>query len=871
MDRSHIFLMALYLVCAGPVMAQSPALLPTSAAAPTSGAAQSPAPAPHRLTRNQIAEIRRIETDRQDEQVGRTEFSMPGSTRGSAIKSTESLNRLMAKMSHHDRRAFLAQPKTAFNGQDFDAAVKVAKNLVLYELHVTETEHAKPLIDVDGDGTLDQVDAIRYSGPEFQNHRLCGPTIVLERNQKLIINLKNKLKQSREPVLDWNPGFEPPSPPDPPAYWTADAPHELFSTNLHMHGLHVCPGSRHDNTFLDLPPSSGSTPNELFLDYQLPADHVAGTFWYHAHRHGSVAYQLANGMAGALIVLGDPDPASNDLESLPEIQAANLIRHPTDSAKDVDYGRVLLLQQLVFTKTTVAATDPGGGSVSRWIVDPADINDRKSAPNEKNVGRIAEGIPANKPDPDEVLAVNGQNAPSIDIQRGQIERWRLIHAGRESALNLAWYNARDLKDSSIEVPDVTPVIESYEIATDGIPTGRSKKVTNTELYPGYRVDLLIRVTDRATDGEYWLLPCEAQRLTRTHLGPVKNATPVAKLIVRGQLATAMTLPTNAMMKRFKRPAPDVTGAETLDLRFTFADKERFGVANTAHGVGKPYAETGSAESIDITLNTPQVWSLGVREFLPGVPEAVKHPFHMHVNPFYVPSLDVWKDTIVVSREEVTEIRFLPTDYAGRSVLHCHILDHEDQGMMKDINIVGTSRSQYPDLYRLERIPAESQIRIDGINLKPGKNNVLVFINGLGCPHCAESTIKLWKRSDPLKNLNAAIKCMSATSFEQKDLTSLGLSKKEHFTFHVVQAGFDVAQYDSPSILPSDDSSQNPKQITHGVLIFDKQQNLRYRYLGDRPLDDLDDITYALMELEETLHSPKGKFHGVASPREIHRE
>ena len=859
MDRSHVFLIGLCLISAGSVAAQAPSLLPASSAES------------HKITRNQVAEIRRIETERQDQQVAPTQFSMPGSSRGKSIKTTEALNRLLAKMSRHERRAFFAQSKTAFNANDFDAAMAMRKNIVLYELHVTETEHAKPLIDVDGDGSLDQVDAIRYSGPEFPNHRLCGPTIVLQRNQKLIINLKNKLKQSREPVLDWNPGFEPPSPPDPPAYWTADAPHELFSTNLHMHGLHVCPGGRHDNVFLDLPPSTGTTPNELFLDYQLPADHVAGTFWYHAHRHGSVAYQLANGMAGALIVLGDPDPASNDLESLPEIQAANMIKHPTDSAKDVDYGRVLLLQQLVFTKTTVTGTGLDGASVSRWIVDPADINDRKSAPNDKNVGRITEGIPPNKPDPDEVLAVNGQNAPSIDIQRGQIERWRLIHAGRESALNLAWYNASDLKDTSIEVPEITPVIESYEIATDGIPTGRLKKQANTELYPGYRVDLLVKVTDRAIDGEYWLLPCEAQRLTRTHLGPVKNATPVAKLVVGGQLATPMRLPTNAMMKRFKRPAPDVTGAETLDLRFTFADKERFGVANTAHGAGKPYAETGSTESIGISIDTPQIWNLGVREFLPGVPEAVKHPFHMHVNPFYVPSLDVWKDTIVISRDTLTEIRFMPTDYAGRSVLHCHILDHEDQGMMKDINIEGTTRSQYPDLYALERIPAESQIRIDGITLKPDKNNVLIFVSGLGCPHCVQGMIKLWKRSDPLKNLDATMKCMSSTSFEQKDLVALGLIKKDHFTFHVTPADFNLAQFDSPTGRPSAEAVQSQKQITHGVLIFDKQQNLRYRYLGDRPLDDLDDITYALMELEETALSPKGRFHRVVLPREIRRQ
>ena len=841
MKRNFIFLFGLLLCGPETLLAQG-----LDTANPSHGT--------HRLTPKQLTEIRRNASLAQDQPITATPFSMPSSSRGKPVDSSETLGGLFSKMSRRDRRFHFGHAKATLEGRDLEQAMSRTKDVVLYELEVTETEPDLPLIDVDGDGTPDQVDAIRYSGPGFPNRRLCGPTMVINRNQKLVINLKNKLKASREPVLDWNAGAEPPSAPEPPAYWMMDAPHNLFSTNLHMHGLHVSPGGGHDNAFLDVPPVERDKANELFLDYQLPPNHVAGTFWYHPHEHGSTAYQLANGLAGALIVLGDTDPASNDLEKLKEIQAANRIKHPTDSTKDVEYGRVLVLQQLVFTK--VAGQD--GGKGTRWIVDPADVNDRKNAPADKNVGRITEGIPGNKPESAEVLAVNGQNAPTIEIQRGQIERWRLIHAGRESELNLAWYRASDLKDGSIDVPVITDLIETYEIATDGIPTGHLKKKINNELYPGYRSDVLIRVTDQATDGEYWLLPSEAKRLVRTHLGPVKNATPVAKLMVHGQLANPMSLPPIAQIMKLRRPAPDVTGAETLELNFTFADKERFGVSTVARHVGKAYAESGSAESITIKIDTPQIWNLGVREFLPGVAESVKHPFHLHVNPFYVPSLGVWKDTLVISRDIVTPIHFIPIDYCGRSVVHCHILDHEDQGMMKDLNIVGTSRAQYPDLYLLERVAEADRTKIDGLNLDPGKNNVLVFISGLGCQHCAEGLVRLWKRSDPLKNLDASIKCISATPFQQRELVALGLKKKEHFTFHEVPDGFDLAECDSAA------GAANEPGITHGVLIFDKQQKLRYRYLADRPLSDLDEITYALMELNDpgSGPSPKGRFQRV---------
>src|SRR5262249_49707943 len=161
-------------------------------------------------------------------------------------------------------------------------------------------------------------------------------------------------------------------------------------------------------------------------------------------------------------------------------------------------------------------------------------------------------------------------------------------------------------------------------------------------------------------------------------------------------------------------------------------------------------------------------------------ESIKHPYHMHMNPFYVPSLGVWKDTIAISREETTKIHFVPTDFAGRTVLHCHILDHEDQGMMKEIVIESTTRQKYPDLYQLERLRSREITSLPELSLESGKNNVLVFVSGMGCAHCVEGVVKLWKRSEPLKNLNATIKCMSAAPIEQNSLVSFGLKRKDHF-------------------------------------------------------------------------------------------
>lgn len=65
-----------------------------------------------------------------------------------------------------------------------------------------------------------------------------------------------------------------------------------------------------------------------------------------------------------------------------------------------------------------------------------------------------------------------------------------------------------------------------------------------------------------------------------------------------------------------------------------------------------------------------------------------HPFHIHTNAFQVLSqnghpfpLSVWKDVVNVKAYESVDIRIAFTDFPGKTVYHCHVLDHEDQGMM----------------------------------------------------------------------------------------------------------------------------------------------------------------------------------------------
>jgi suppressor of ftsI len=82
------------------------------------------------------------------------------------------------------------------------------------------------------------------------------------------------------------------------------------------------------------------------------------------------------------------------------------------------------------------------------------------------------------------------------------------------------------------------------------------------------------------------------------------------------------------------------------------------------------------------------WRLVVGDSQHGGSEG--HPFHIHVNPFEVISVNgkllepgTIKDTVWIPTESTVVIRMRFKEFIGKSVFHCHILPHEDTGMMQN--------------------------------------------------------------------------------------------------------------------------------------------------------------------------------------------
>lgn len=96
-------------------------------------------------------------------------------------------------------------------------------------------------------------------------------------------------------------------------------------------------------------------------------------------------------------------------------------------------------------------------------------------------------------------------------------------------------------------------------------------------------------------------------------------------------------------------------------------------------------KTFDADRTDSTVRLGTVEDWTIRNTTP-----MDHPFHLHTWPFQVvgDSTPRWQDVVNVPAGGEVTVRIQFLDFPGRSVHHCHILDHEDLGMMAVVRAEG---------------------------------------------------------------------------------------------------------------------------------------------------------------------------------------
>jgi hypothetical protein len=119
-------------------------------------------------------------------------------------------------------------------------------------------------------------------------------------------------------------------------------------------------------------------------------------------------------------------------------------------------------------------------------------------------------------------------------------------------------------------------------------------------------------------------------------------------------------------------------------------------------------------NVEVDLGTAEQWEL-------TTDSGAFHPYHIHVNPFQIVGDKIdpngpddatnwrWWDVIAIPTEQTVTTRNHFLDYNGVYVIHCHILIHEDQGMMYNVRVKNTEEHQgIPPCYSWDGGSSEPQ-------------------------------------------------------------------------------------------------------------------------------------------------------------------
>ncbi len=420
------------------------------------------------------------------------------------------------------------------------------------------------------------------------------------------------------------------------------------TVNVHFHGLEVAPVAPGDDVMTTLA-RPGQTLHYLV---RIPANAEPGLYWYHPHAHGETYWQVSYGMAGAIVVEG-------------------LQQHFPALANMKE--RVIVLRDV-----------PTIGGV---FGDPDDVT-----PAQVRAGnaRVKSGGAPCRPESNLQPTLNREPRATIGIAPGERQFFRVVNASAARYFDLA-------------VPgEALQIIALDGVAIDAYPGQRRvQTVPDVLVPPGGRAEFVVTGparpsvleskcfdSGRAGDADPGVVLADLKDpgFARSAItgaptpspGPGVAATPL-------DLATGASLPRNTMSQPLPAPA--------ARRRIVLGESGgRFFINGKTFAMGAPpaiVARSGTVEEWIVINQTDEV-----------------HDFHIHQVHFLLAATDGrdprvrhWLDTVnVPPRVRRSDGSYVPgsvrilVDFRdpivrGTFVFHCHILDHEDKGMMAIIRVV----------------------------------------------------------------------------------------------------------------------------------------------------------------------------------------
>ena len=495
-------------------------------------------------------------------------------------------------------------------------------------------------------------------------------------------------------------------------------------TNLHVHGFSVPPVAPQDEVLMGcVDPGAGTAlcgQREMTYRYNVPTNMPPGLYWYHPHVHGEVTAQMLAGLSGAIVVEGADDKA-RDAAGIPD--RVFIVRQEQDTdAKAVATKAAAKMVALPGVKMPVTLVPPpAGNSVVAGL--RVDTRHELGCSNKTAVDEISlNGAPVVDG------AAKDADLTPVTMTAGTTQLWRVLNAATDAFLDLV------LMD---ETGKPVPV---RIVARDGAPVtddaGRPGALTPTAdaqlVPPAGRVEFLVSAPALGHK-YYWLSHA-------VDTGCAGDVVPERRLAV----VTPLPYTDDGDQGHAAPPAPGASSSLFTGLLARKTDRERI-VAFAE------YPRPGDADQTDFYITERRPGAL-LRPFDMLGPPAITvpagaveewvvenwtnelHAFHMHQVHFRVLSVNgkaladpPLLDTVTVPAAGPADVTsaaqvapgqvrikiYFPEALAGDIPFHCHLVDHEDNGMMGVVRVVphgnaergdGVEKTGWSDLPGVGRVP-----------------------------------------------------------------------------------------------------------------------------------------------------------------------
>ena len=529
-----------------------------------------------------------------------------------------------------------------------------------------------------------------------------APVLRARQGAELVLTLRNEIVDPAAIEAAVAPGTlkvaNQPVPAAPGNYRVEPGMHHAATgaTNLHVHGFAVPPVAPQDDVLnVCTDPAVGPAAcgrREFTYRWRIPADMPEGLYWYHPHVHGEVQAQMLMGLAGAIVVEG---PAHDARRAAGIVERVLVVRQ----TQDQDAAKT---PAAAMTAAAPAAPGPRGSRAPGNAIDTAH---ELLCTSNSAIDQISlDGTPVPVGDaPDDALA-------RVEIAAGTRQYWQLLNAATDAFLSLSVEDEQGRAlPLQVAARDGSPLADDAGHRLHPPPTTEALSVPpggRIEFWiaappPGVKAHLVTHAIDTGCAGDR--LP-ERRLATIVARGDASAARPPSPAATAADKAVTPSLFTGVMARKpdrrrviafaeYPRPGSD--------------DQTDFYIVERKPGaVLHPYG-MGDAPAITVQAGTTEEWVIEnwTNEL---------HTFHIHQLHFRLlevdgrpaPSPDLL-DVVEVPYATATGYRSkegpvrpgrirvrmtFPASLAGDIPFHCHLVDHEDNGMMAVLRIVkaGTS-------------------------------------------------------------------------------------------------------------------------------------------------------------------------------------